>query len=114
MHGSYGIMIPEIDIWRAATVMLKRYGESVWHEAARRAVELFDAGDVERMAMWRENRRGTLWTRFDCPTVRDWWSNDPICFRRGDREAIMLLGASIIWRILAHAVLVRKLLMTDQ
>jgi len=33
-------MIPEIDIWRAATLMLKRYGEKACDESAARADEL--------------------------------------------------------------------------
>ena len=33
-------MIPEIDIWRAATLMLKRYGEKALGESATRAEEL--------------------------------------------------------------------------
>jgi len=33
-------VIPEIDIWRAATLMLKRYGEKALDESAARADEL--------------------------------------------------------------------------
>jgi hypothetical protein len=32
-------MIPEIDIWRAASLMLKRYGEKALEESAARADE---------------------------------------------------------------------------
>lgn len=38
-------MIPEIDIWRAAALMLKRYGEQALEESAARADELMSAGD---------------------------------------------------------------------
>jgi hypothetical protein len=38
-------VIPEIDIWRAATLMLKRYGERALEESASRADELASAGD---------------------------------------------------------------------
>ena len=34
-------MIPEIEIWRAASLMLKRYGEKALEESAERADELF-------------------------------------------------------------------------
>ena len=34
-------VIPEIDIWRAATLMLKRYGEKALEESAARVDELF-------------------------------------------------------------------------
>jgi len=40
-------MIPDIDIWRAALLMVKRYGADTAVEAAARADEMPDAGDVE-------------------------------------------------------------------
>jgi hypothetical protein len=36
-------VIPEIDIWRAANLMLKRYGEKALEESATRAAELAEA-----------------------------------------------------------------------
>ena len=41
-------MIPEIDIWRAAQLMLKRYGEKALDEIVARA-----AGDENGAATWR-------------------------------------------------------------
>jgi hypothetical protein len=38
-------VIPEIDIWRAAQLMLKRYGERALEESATRADELTSASD---------------------------------------------------------------------
>ena len=46
-------MIPEIDIWRAATLMLKRYGDSAHTESAARADELATEGDPNGAAIWR-------------------------------------------------------------
>jgi hypothetical protein len=46
-------VIPEIDIWRAAQLMLKRYGEKAEAESAARADELALAGDDEGAATWR-------------------------------------------------------------
>ena len=46
-------VIPEIDIWRAATLMLKRYGERALEESASRADELASAGDDNGVAVWR-------------------------------------------------------------
>ena len=46
-------MIPEIDIWRAAQLMLKRYGDNALEESAARANELALAGDDEGAATWR-------------------------------------------------------------
>ena len=38
-------MIPEIDIWRVAYLMLKRYGDEVDIVSAIRAEEFGEAGD---------------------------------------------------------------------
>jgi hypothetical protein len=43
-------VIPEIDIWRAAALMLKRYGEHVIEESAARADDLMSAGDDDGAA----------------------------------------------------------------
>ena len=46
-------MIPEIDIWRAAHLMLKRYGERALEESASRADQLATASDNDGAATWR-------------------------------------------------------------
>ena len=46
-------MIPEIDIWRAATLMLRRYGDKALEESATRADQLEAEGDPEGAATWR-------------------------------------------------------------
>src|SRR5215831_16290941 len=46
-------IIPEIDIWRAASLMLKRYGEKALEESAARADELFAEQDHDGAAVWR-------------------------------------------------------------
>ena len=46
-------MIPEIDIWRAASLMLKRYGEKALDESTARADELFAEQDHHGAAVWR-------------------------------------------------------------
>jgi len=43
-------VIPEIDIWRVANLMLKRYGDTALVESARRADELATAGDIAGVA----------------------------------------------------------------
>jgi N-acetylglutamate synthase-like GNAT family acetyltransferase len=47
------LMIPEIDIWRAANLMLKRYGENAELESAARVEELAADGDLDGAAVWR-------------------------------------------------------------
>ena len=46
-------MIPEIDIWRAATLMLKRYGGEVLKQSYLRVDELTAAGDHDGADTWR-------------------------------------------------------------
>jgi hypothetical protein len=46
-------VIPEIDIWRAAQLMLKRYGERALEESAARADERALAGDDDGAVTWR-------------------------------------------------------------
>jgi hypothetical protein len=46
-------VIPEIDIWRAANLMLKRYGDKALEESAARADELAAQHDHNGAAVWR-------------------------------------------------------------
>ena len=46
-------MIPEIDIWWAAQLMLKRYGDNALEESAARANELALSGDDDGATTWR-------------------------------------------------------------
>jgi hypothetical protein len=50
---SFRGVIPEIDIWRAAQLMLKRYGDKALEESAARADELAAAGDDGGVTTWR-------------------------------------------------------------
>ena len=45
-------MIPEIEIWRAANLMVTPYGEAAKLESAKRAEELAGDGDLARVAVW--------------------------------------------------------------
>jgi hypothetical protein len=46
-------VIPEIDIWRAAQLLLKRHGDRALDVSAARADELALAGDDHGAATWR-------------------------------------------------------------
>ncbi len=50
---SFPRVIPEIDIWRAANLMLKRYGEKALEESVTRADELAANGDHDGEVTWR-------------------------------------------------------------
>jgi hypothetical protein len=45
-------MIPAVDIWRAAQLMRKRYGDKARQESARHADELWAAGDATDEVIW--------------------------------------------------------------
>ena len=46
-------MLPEIDIWRAAMVLVKRFGDHAATKAATRADELLEEGDIDGVVVWR-------------------------------------------------------------
>ena len=45
-------MIPEIEIWRSANLMVTRYGEVAKLESAKRAEGLAAGGDLAGVAVW--------------------------------------------------------------
>ena len=51
--GSFHDMIPEIDTWRIATLIFKRYVDEAEAESARRADELWEVGDAAGVVVWR-------------------------------------------------------------
>jgi len=50
---TFSRVIPEIDIWRAATLMLKRYGEKALEQSRTRIDELTADGDHDGADTWR-------------------------------------------------------------
>ena len=46
-------MISDLDIWRSAMVMVKRYGDDAMLEAAARARKLIADNDMNGAAMWQ-------------------------------------------------------------
>ncbi len=46
-------MIPDLDIYRSAQVLIKRHGQDAPIHAAMRADELLEAGDLDGYAVWR-------------------------------------------------------------
>ena len=45
-------MIPEIDIFRVAHLLVKRHGQDAPIEAAMRADAMLDKGDLDGYAVW--------------------------------------------------------------
>ena len=45
-------MIGDLDLWRAAQIMVKRYGNGATIEAAMRADEFLDQGNLDGKRQW--------------------------------------------------------------
>ena len=45
-------MLSDLDLWRAAQVMVKRYGNGATIEAAMRADEFLDQGVIDGQRLW--------------------------------------------------------------
>ena len=50
-------MVAELEIWRAATLVIKRYGAAAEAEADKRAEILLDRGDCEGVILWLRIKR---------------------------------------------------------
>ena len=46
-------MIPDIDIWRSARVLVKQHGEDAPIEAAMKADAMLEEGDLDGYATWK-------------------------------------------------------------
>ncbi len=46
-------MIPDLDIWRSANVLVKQQGEDAPIHAAMRADAMLEAGDLDGLAVWK-------------------------------------------------------------
>ncbi len=47
-------MITDLDIYRAAQVIVKRYGEDAPTLATKRATAMLEAGDLDSYAVWKQ------------------------------------------------------------
>ncbi len=45
-------VLSDLDLWRAARIMVKRYGDGAATEAAIRADEFLDQGNLDRQRLW--------------------------------------------------------------
>lgn len=50
-------MIPEIDVWRSAQLMIRQYGDAAVSEADARVTALTEQGDSAGGAVWRRIRQ---------------------------------------------------------
>ena len=50
-------MIPDLDIWRSANLLVKRHGQNAPIHAAMRADTMIDKGDLDGYAVWQRVMR---------------------------------------------------------
>lgn len=50
-------MVPEIAIWRAAEMLIRKHGDDAQLEAAKRADVMLDRGDEDGRVVWARIRR---------------------------------------------------------
>jgi hypothetical protein len=53
-------MISELDIWRAATLLIRKHGADAELEAAKRADLMLDRGDPDGQLVWFRIRRAIV------------------------------------------------------
>ncbi len=46
-------MTPDLDIYRAANVIIERYGKDAQIHSTKRASAMLDKGDMDAYAMWK-------------------------------------------------------------
>ena len=46
-------MIPDLDIWRSANLLIKRHGQDASIQAAMRADVMLDKGDLDGYEVWK-------------------------------------------------------------
>jgi hypothetical protein len=53
-------MTPDIDIWRAANLLIKQHGENAEIVAAQRADQMLERGDRDGEILWLRIRRAII------------------------------------------------------
>jgi hypothetical protein len=53
-------MVSEIDIWRAANLLIQRHGTDAEIEAAKRADQMLERGDLDGNTVWKWIRRAII------------------------------------------------------
>ena len=53
-------MVSELDIWRAANLLIGQHGDGAEMEAARKADLMLDRGDRDGQLVWRRIRRAIV------------------------------------------------------
>jgi hypothetical protein len=51
---------PDIDLWLAASLLIERHGDGAELQAAQRADEMLERGDLEEREVWLRIRRAVV------------------------------------------------------
>ena len=54
------MIISDLDIWRAAHLLIRQHGEDAELEAAKRADLMLERGDLDGQSLWRRIRRAIV------------------------------------------------------
>jgi len=53
-------MISDLDVWRAANLLIRQHGADAELEAAKRADLMLERGDLDGQSLWRRIRRAIV------------------------------------------------------
>jgi hypothetical protein len=54
------LVISDLDIWRAANLLIQRHGANAEIEAAKRADQMLERGDLDGHAVWKQIMRAIV------------------------------------------------------
>ena len=54
------VTIPDLDIWRAANLLIRQHGPDAELEAAKRADLILERSDFDGQAVWKRIRRAVV------------------------------------------------------
>ncbi len=64
-------MIPDLDIYRSAQVLMKQHGQDAPIQAAMRADAMLEKGDMDGFSVWKRIRRAVEEMQREIATVGD-------------------------------------------
>ena len=53
-------MISDLDVWRAANLLIRQHGADAEIQAARRADLMLERGDLDKHSLWKRIRRAVV------------------------------------------------------
>ncbi len=69
LRRKHDMLIPDLDIYRAANALVKRHGEDAPIHAAMKADAMLDKGDLDGAAVWKRIVKAVEALRRDSPAL---------------------------------------------